>query len=68
MTRRFGDGRYLVSKSEGGTAPESQIFSSRSDKSFHVLTSVAVNWQCRACETWKFLSNCSALSVDCTDL
>ena len=50
MTRSFGDGRYLVSKSEGGTALKSQIFSSRSDKSFHVLTSVAVKWQCRACE------------------
>jgi len=51
MTRNFGDGRYLVSKSEGGTALKSQIFSSRSDKTFHVLTSVAVNWQCSACES-----------------
>lgn len=37
MTRSFGDGRCLVSKSEGGTALKSQIFSSRSDNHFMFL-------------------------------
>jgi hypothetical protein len=47
ITRSFGDGRYLVSKSEGGTALLVKYNlliteGTMSDKSSNMLTSVAV--------------------------